>query len=401
VRFSRSAAALLGCLAAAGCSDDSATTLLIQVTDPQVTRLDAVDVKVLGPHGTIAQKRVSPAPLPGRLTVKLPDEALDLRVVVATVATPPLLNAVMAHAQPHTQVTAQLTLDGIGLADADGDGVPDAFDDCPSVPDPDQASASGMYPGDACGGGVPGDMAVTLDDMGHVVPVDLAAPGDLAAPPPDLAPAVSLCPGTFLLCDGFESGTISSAVWNTVTQNGTITVDSTRAFRGTRSLKASNGAGGGTAVVFETGTFAAGKAPSHFFTRAFVLVPSGFAPTPAAIFAAEQTGSPFHQINVQLDSGGFSSFDTLQPTPGTLGPVSSPAMPKDRWVCLEWEVDVINGVVNLWVDGTKEGTLSTTGQQLNSTPAVGELVFGQIASATGDVWLDEIAVDSTRVTCAR
>jgi hypothetical protein len=36
--------------------------------------------------------------------------------------------------------------------DADGDGIADAVDVCPSRPDPDQADADGDGVGDACGG---------------------------------------------------------------------------------------------------------------------------------------------------------------------------------------------------------------------------------------------------------
>jgi len=40
-----------------------------------------------------------------------------------------------------------------GLADADGDGIPDAADDCPTVADPEQRDSDGDGVGDACAGG--------------------------------------------------------------------------------------------------------------------------------------------------------------------------------------------------------------------------------------------------------
>src|SRR5206468_2160736 len=42
------------------------------------------------------------------------------------------------------------SIDTAGLADTDGDGVPDAADNCPTVANPDQADADGDGAGDAC-----------------------------------------------------------------------------------------------------------------------------------------------------------------------------------------------------------------------------------------------------------
>jgi hypothetical protein len=392
--------AALGVLAAAAGCSSSPTTVVIQVSDAQTASLSSVALTVFDPHGLRGSKVVSPAPMPGQLTVQLPDQAIDLRLVVAGAG---IVNGVTARSQPHATVTARLALDGVGLPDSDGDGVPDTLDDCPSVPDPDQKSTAGGPPGDACGGGPLLDMTLPGDELG--VPLDQAmTAGDLAGTPPaDMTTTVSgsLCPGSFLLCDGFESGSISSSTWNTVTTaGGTITVDSTRAYRGTRSLKASNGAGSNAASILEQSTFAPGKAPSHFFVRVFVFVPTSFANPPAAIMLTEQTVSPFKQINLQLDSGGLSAFNDLQAAPGTLGPIGG-IVPKNQWVCLEWEIDVPNSTVNVWLNGSTVTQLSSNTQQLSSSPAIGELGFGLLGSTAGDVWLDEIAVDSTRVTCAR
>ena len=49
-----------------------------------------------------------------------------------------------------------MTADGRN-ADPDGDGIYDAFDNCPLVANPDQADADGDHVGDACDHGVPFD----------------------------------------------------------------------------------------------------------------------------------------------------------------------------------------------------------------------------------------------------
>jgi hypothetical protein len=54
-------------------------------------------------------------------------------------------------------VVAVHSLDTAGLADTDGDGIPDAADDCPTVSDPAQRDADGNGVGDACQAGGPPD----------------------------------------------------------------------------------------------------------------------------------------------------------------------------------------------------------------------------------------------------
>src|SRR5581483_2600805 len=54
-------------------------------------------------------------------------------------------------------VAAINSLDTAGLADTDGDGIPDAADDCPTVADPEQRDADHNGTGDACQAGGPPD----------------------------------------------------------------------------------------------------------------------------------------------------------------------------------------------------------------------------------------------------
>ena len=60
-------------------------------------------------------------------------------------------------------------LAGLGGNDADGDGVPDSSDNCPSVPNADQADADGDGVGDACEG------TACCGALGPVAPLGLAA----------------------------------------------------------------------------------------------------------------------------------------------------------------------------------------------------------------------------------
>jgi hypothetical protein len=395
-----------------GCSSGE-TKLVVQVNAGAGIAPAAVDVSVFDAHGMIGHGHVEPAKIPGAMSILgLADVMQEVRVVASgAVGFRTVLGGTRATIRPHATTTAELVL--AAQADADGDGVPDALDDCPNDYDPMQESAAGGAPGDACRGGVGDDLAMPLADLANPTPRDLAgvdqAGADLATPPPpDMAASGSLCATAgLLLCDGFESGTIGGTWFINQAGGATISVDTTRAYRGTRSLKAHNAAQGspGTfqqADIVESGTFAAGQAPTHFFVRAFVYIQSGFANNAAAIFIGGQADPPYSAVNVQLENGGFSSYNNLPNPAISKGPAST--MPKDRWACLEWEIDLA-GTVNLWVDGTLVTQLSGA-QSVTSNPAMGVLGFGLLTSATAnlgarDVWLDEIAVDRTRITCAK
>jgi hypothetical protein len=231
-----------------------------------------------------------------------------------------------------------------------------------------------------------------------------AMPDLLGAPPPDLSVLPSLCSSAgVLLCDGFESGKIGTT-WTVHTQSGAVSVDSSRAYRGAYSLHAQNNAV--AANVYTQGSIGETSAfPSDVFTRVFVFVPSGFVTAPAALFVAGQTASPYLSLGLQLQGGSFGTFnDTTNPNTGRA--VATPAMPTDRWVCLEWEAKISSsGYMKLWVDGSEVTALEPT-QSTSSSPTVSELAFG-IATQTNaalparELWLDEIAVDSQRIGCSK
>jgi hypothetical protein len=204
-------------LALAGC--DSSTTLLVEIVDHDPSAQFAkLHVRVFDVHGAIGNAEVTPVALPGALTVrKLPAQTQLLRVVVAGDGHPASLAAGQTMTQAHRRATLLVDLT-TPLSDRDGDGVPDIVDDCPDTPDPDQKSAHGGPPGDACGG---------LADLG--MPFDQAAPpgsdlsirpgSDLATPPgsdlsvgPDMAGV--------LLSDDFNGNTLDPTRWIAATANG-------------------------------------------------------------------------------------------------------------------------------------------------------------------------------------
>src|SRR5262252_10913050 len=146
-----------------GCGGGTPTSVLVAISlragDPAPTSLA---VSVFDPHRALVTRRsVAPGPLPGTLKLDgMPDVAERVRILLdgGTTSAAGAVDLV-----PHAQTAISLTL-AVGLPDADRDGVPDAVDNCPSVPNTDQADADGNGVGDACqtDAGVPdfaGDLA--------------------------------------------------------------------------------------------------------------------------------------------------------------------------------------------------------------------------------------------------
>ena len=376
--------------AMSGCGGTT-TQLVVQITyDGPQPAPSSVSVAVLNPYGMIGQKEISPAPLPGELTVSgLPNTVDQVRIAaVGTGGGQRVLGATRVTLMPHQKTTVNLLLSA-ATTDKDGDGVPDAIDDCPMVADPMQTDANGMPPGDACNGG--------LFDL------SLPSSGDLAPSSPDLLPSGSNCAAiapTF--CDGFE-GTLLSPVWTQSLTGGTATIDATRAYRGKSSLHLHQnltGSKGADIELNETQAFA-----SHFWARVFVWVPAGFDPSDADILLVEQGANPYLGITLKLAGGGLVTEDLLT---GGARLASTTTMPTDRWVCLEWEVQLgtaamNNGSTALSVDGVAANGLGGAQPLWGGTNPINTFTLSLLAlpgTPPRDLWMDELVIDTKPIGCA-
>lgn len=375
-----------------GCSSP-ATELLV------VTRLasdagappSVVNVAVFDDFGRIGRARVVPATLPGALVITLPPVERDLRVVVVSESTPPQLGYARARTVPNRRTTAELLLRR-DLADGDGDGVPDDVDDCPSVRDPEQTNAAGTGPGDACH--ATADLSTPVD-LGPP-PADLAAPADLLPPP-------SLCPtSTAVLCDSFESGA-PLAAWSKNQNRGSVTVETTRAYRGTRSLHAHHDAL--TAGQEAQGLLFIQSFPQpDVWVRAFVYVPSGFPTATVSLVGGQQSTTPYQGAYLNLANGVFVGYNDLSGS--AVLRTTTTAIPTNRWVCVEWALRIgATGSMRASIDGTAIAELTPT-QSTSATPPIGTLFVGLNAPIGGavaarDLWLDEIVIDNKAIGCAQ
>jgi hypothetical protein len=415
--------------------------LVVDVQNGESAAPAAVTISVFDDFGLLGRSRMSHPALPGQLTVSgLPNTIESVRVV-AYGDEPRILDGVRFDTQPHAQVTEQLTLRASTL-DRDGDGVPDALDDCPLMADPDQRNSDGKGPGDACKGMVGGDgsddMTVAMvadlagvdlagadlagvdlslpppppdlahvDDMAHPPPPDLAHVDDLAMVHygPDLATASSTdFANVPLLSEGFENG-ISGAIWTMEPGTGNVSASPNQTHRGFYALRVqTNPLSPGQSSRVDIVESVAVPLPDAWI-RVFAFVPGGSDPASVSVLSLEQATSSRKGISLDLARGSFATTDSVT-APATVLSATTPAMPTDQWVCLEWHVHVApSGYAKTYVDGV-EVTALTAFENTQPSPTMGQIALGLIATATTptqarDYYFDDFAVDANPIGCAK
>jgi hypothetical protein len=202
----------------------------------------------------------------------------------------------------------------------------------------------------------------------------------------------SLCPGTFLFCDGFEQNLTN---WSEVqSSGGQVYVDSVHVYRGAKALHAN------LYAVAEAGTQAWAYAskygtqpwPTHVFTRLFAYVPS---PSPS---------SPYAGLELRvLPSNAALAMETFDTNADKSWQSADASAPLDQWVCFEVEADTNAETSHLYMNDVEVTDLAQSGlalMQLGITNVGLTLPSGNVEPAR-DAWIDEVAVDSARIGCAR
>src|SRR6202007_416642 len=115
------------------------TEVLVQVSGPTGAAAPAsVTINVFDALGQIGHTDVSPAVLPGQVTVRgLADSSAELRVVGIGISHTGVQSLGGTHVTvvPGARTVATVVLSS-NVIDSDGDQVPDTLDDCPSTADP-------------------------------------------------------------------------------------------------------------------------------------------------------------------------------------------------------------------------------------------------------------------------
>ncbi|HZL21596.1 MAG TPA: hypothetical protein VFG23_27950 [Polyangia bacterium] len=228
------------------------------------------------------------------------------------------------------------------------------------------------------------------------------------------------------LCEDFESGALDPATWQV--GGDPPVIDTLQAARGTRALHVTK-TGNGLSYVSESKTFP--EPNDTYFGRAFVYFKSlpesatNFSYAHWTFVAASGTGvSGEIRLSGQLQSGAnlFGvGTDSLTDPAGTgdwtnadrdPGPNGTPTpVPLGQWLCIEWMHDGAHNQTRFWWDAVEHpslGTTSTTPHQGNAglpftLPRFTNLWLGwqeyQASSERFEMWLDEIAIDGSRIGC--
>jgi hypothetical protein len=343
---------------------------------------------------------------PGDLIVRrLPALAEELRIVVSD-GDGNASGYTKVTTRPNDEVRATVVLSG-GQSDSDHDGVPDAVDNCPNVPNPDQADAVGNGVGDACRG----DLGMALVDLAGAdfagvdfAGVDLAVPAGADLSGMDQAslaldgPAV--CPGQY--CAGFDDGTYGPFAQDTL-ENSTVAIDNSFSFRGSSSVHFhTNASAGPTECISQI--YATGAGATDFFVRAWMYLQPPSLPVMMRYMLASETVSPYSGTGLITDTDGkLAQYNSIAVDETK----SASALPTGRWVCVEWEVLVGNpGTLRLWLDDAAVNDLTVNERTDPGAPlsrlALGLWVYSSTPGARPavDLWMDEIVVDTKRVGCA-
>jgi hypothetical protein len=250
------------------------------------------------------------------------------------------------------------------------------------------------------GGGEPGPDAALDGGSSDAVVAQDAPPHDVATfdAPPGGGPSRCLSAGV-LFCDGFEFG---AGLWTPQLAGGQAAPDTTRAYRGTFSLHAHVDA------VSQGGPVQAAEQhfqvlPADVFVRLFVYVPSPFPPSSPALLNVLSGAPPNAGVQLRGQPPGVLAATAYN------GPTddwqSVTPMPLDQWTCLELESDGPNQTFHAWLDDVPLSDLTLTFASPLPTLGIVEVGLGFFAptvpQAASDVWIDEVAVDASRIGCAK
>jgi len=214
----------------------------------------------------------------------------------------------------------------------------------------------------------------------------------------------SLCASAgFALCESFENG-LDATVWTTSrTGDGTATVDEMHAARGTKALHVKTASGGGHAYVTEKKTFPV--AGNNLYARMFVWFEDDIT-TSGHFSMAEGAGTgngarirfggQFKEFGVGTDGGGSGDWTDHD----------NVVVPSKKWICLEIQFQGDANQFHVWQDDVARPALTSGATKHGGfvMPQFTSLWFGwwmYNANEPQDLWIDEIAIDSKPIGCAK
>jgi hypothetical protein len=254
-----------------------------------------------------------------------------------------------------------------------------------------------------------------------------------------LSPDDSVVCQSALFCDDFESlsaGVAPSGAWTTNPNNGSVTVDTTRAFRGTQSVKASTLSSAEAGSTYKQAFMGVSGAPvvpvpnQAIYGRMMFFLES--APTTSVHWTfvdgtGTVPGQVYHatyryggQLPIEGGSQLMANYDTTDfyQTP-PVGPqtdcyqhADAKVVPVGQWSCAEWFFDGANANMRFWLDGaeltdlavnrTGEGCVAPPMDQTWVAPTFERLNLGWESYQTDEarsIWIDDVVFSTEQVGC--
>jgi hypothetical protein len=220
------------------------------------------------------------------------------------------------------------------------------------------------------------------------------------------------CPGPWLVCDGFESGSIGSQwfVVNTGGGGGTIIVDGTHPHRGASALHiAFPGGGSGYVQIYVNTTN--GFPINTGYARVWFAISAITTGVELIDFQSTAGGSGgIGQFGFSYPGGTF--FDGAADIPSPWDLTSATTMPYGTpapYTCLELGIDATydaiypNGAMWVWKDVSSQGSylsdLQSMTAQLQSLRGANIGIQFTPPAPAFDLFIDDIAIDSSYIPC--
>jgi hypothetical protein len=257
-------------------------------------------------------------------------------------------------------------------------------------------------------------------------PDDPDAGGLMAPPPDDDAGAPMMDAGVdttkwfgmarcmnsgLAFCDSFEAANINTATW-TILKDGTNTVslDTTQHARGNKSLKLHFTSSSNFQYAWLSTVKPFANTPAlktHVFGRLFYKIEK--LPTRNMHWTTIEIDGPLpNGNNIRLREGGeYDNFmaNYVFPT-GEMGKIGKTPFPIAKWVCLEWEYEKATNTTRLWADEELITDTEVTNDPKWVHPTYEKLYVGWQNYQPNlvvpmSVWVDDVALDKTRIGCMK
>jgi hypothetical protein len=219
------------------------------------------------------------------------------------------------------------------------------------------------------------------------------------------------CPGTFLMCDGFESGSFDQMKWDSPNCTRMATMDiGTTAHRGSHSLHVhvsqitDQSYGSCVLTTKQASIFA--STPMYF--RAWVYMTNNAGPSIQTMMTALPS-SGGASANMGINSTGQFLVGVANTAANNYVHTSTNAAPlsPNNWACIELEIDTDyamypKGMLAAWDDisGTADPQLAGTAELQPLFATQFGLSLGGPSSAV-DLYIDDIAISNTYVPCSQ